>query len=327
MRIRKLVLIVTLLVLPLLLVSCNSNSGLIQIGILQTAKHEALDDARIGFIEELAINGFIDGDNIKITVIIPGKEQTDMDNAAKQLVRKSDLILAIATPAATAVVTEAKESKKDTPILFTAVTDPVDAKLITSNEKPGGFVTGTNDMNPIAQQIALAKELLPDATTLGILFNGSETNSNLQGEIAKLEAEKLGFTVTIAKVNSINDIKQVGGNLASKVDVIYTPTDNLMAESVLLLNEISNLHKVPFIVGEDALVKHLPGLTIGLNYKRLGKETATMAVMILKDGILPADIPSHGLVDLELVVNKNLLESIGVTVPQAIIDRADSVIK
>ncbi len=161
------------------------DDGRIKIGILQYTEHEALDEAKRGFIDGLAEAGFVDGENITILEENPHANANTMSLQAKKLVRKSDLILAIATQAANAVVNEAKKQKKDTPILFTAVTDPVDAKLIASPEKPGGNVTGTNDMNPIAEQISLVKELLPGAKKLGILYTASENNSAVQANIAK----------------------------------------------------------------------------------------------------------------------------------------------
>ena len=184
--------IVLLLVLPFVIVlaSCNSSKDgdLIEVGILQYLEHNALTEARKGFIDGLKEAGFVEGENIKIKVLNPETDSATMTLMSKELVRNSDLILAIATPAATSVVNEAKELGKDLPILFTAVTDPVEAKLIASNQNPGGNVTGTNDMNPIDEQIKLVKDLLPNSEKLGIIYTASETNSEIQAEIAKTEA-------------------------------------------------------------------------------------------------------------------------------------------
>ena len=161
MKFKRLLLVLGLLLSVFGLASCEKSG--IQIGILQYATAGALDQAREGFIAGLEEHGYVDGDNIKIRVLNPYGNSNDNVNMAKSLVRSSDLILAIATPSATAVKVEADEQNIKTPILFTAVTDPVSAGLINSNEKPGGNITGTNDMNPINEQIELARELLPEA--------------------------------------------------------------------------------------------------------------------------------------------------------------------
>ncbi|HEY8395567.1 MAG TPA: ABC transporter substrate-binding protein, partial [Bacilli bacterium] len=217
---RKIIVLMILFVLGIVFIGCK-NDDLIEIGILQYVEHNALSEARKGFIDGLAEAGYIDGENIRITVLNPQTDAPTMSIQAKDLVRKSDLILAIATPAASVVVNEAKDQGKKTPILFTAVTDPVDAKLIASNEAPGGNVTGTNDMNPIKEQVSLVKELLPDAKELGILYTASETNSELQANIAKTEAEKVGLDVIIRTIENINDLQLVANQLASQVDALY----------------------------------------------------------------------------------------------------------
>ena len=245
---------------------------------------------------------------------------------ARELVRKSDLILAIATPAASAVVNEAKERGVKTPILFTAVTDPVAAKLIKSNQAPGGNVTGTNDNNPISEQIALVKELLPNAKKLGIIYTASEENSEIQAAVAKTEAEKLNMTVEIKTIESGNDLQQVANQLASKVDAFYIPTDNTIAASMGIINDVINENNIPAIVGESNMVLEGGSITIGINYFQLGKDTAQMAIKILKDNVSPKDIPSTGMTKYEIVINKKQLTKIGITVSDELLERADKVL-
>ena len=325
MKLRKLF---VLLLMPLLLaILFGCDDGRIKIGILQYVEHNALSEARQGFIDGLAEAGFVDGENIKITVYNPETNANTMELQAKKLVRKSDLILAIATPAAVEVINEAKKRKKDTPILFTAVTDPVDAKLIASNEQPGGNVTGTNDMNPVDAQISLVKELLPAATKLGILYTASETNSEIQANIAKTAAENLGLTVTVMTITSVNDLQQVAGQLASGVDALYIPTDNTIAAAMGIVKDVMKDKGIPAIVGEPNIVEAGGSITYGINYYRLGRVTAEMAVRILRDNVHPKDIPSIGLSEFDLVINKKQLEEIGVTIPQSLLERADRIIE
>lgn len=303
------------------------DDGMIEVGILQYVEHNALSEARRGFIEGLEEAGLVDGVNISITVFNPQAEAPTMAIQAKELVRKSDLILAIATPAATAVANEAKEQGKKTPILFTAVTDPVDAKLITRADQPGGNITGTNDMNPIREQISLVKRLLPAAVKLGILYTASESNSQLQANLAKAEAEEIGLEVVVRTINNINDLQAVANQLASQVDALYIPTDNTIAGSMGVIKEIIEQRRIPAIVGEPNQVDAGGSITYGVNYYELGKLTAEMAVQILRDGKKPSEIPSVGLSEFDLIINKKQLESIGIAIPSDLLENAARVLE
>lgn len=318
--------VLLLLLVSISLVGCEKDD-LLEIGILQYLSHNALDEARQGFIEGLAEAGFVEGENIRITIMNPETDATTLAKQAKDLVRKSDLILAIATPAASAVVNEAKEQGLDVPILFTAVTDPVDAQLIASNEHPGGNVTGTNDMNPIPEQISLVKQLLPNAQKLGIVYTASETNSEFQANIAKSEAEAAGLEVIIRTITSVNDLQQVANSLASDVDALYIPTDNAVAGAFGTVKDIIEAEGIPAIVGEPNLVQEGGSITYGVNYFNLGKLTAQMAVSILKDKTSPKDIPSTGLSEFELVINKKQLDEMGITIPETLLADADRILE
>jgi len=325
MKLKKLLFMLLVILGSISLIGCNDDR--IQIGILQFVEHEALSEARRGFIDGLAEAGFVDGENIKITLYNPQTDPSTMTQQAQKLIRKSNLVLGIATPAAQALANAAEDLGKDTPILFTAVTDPVDAKLVTSNESPGGNITGTNDMNPIVEQISLIKELLPTATKLGIIHTASEPNSELQATLAKEEAEKEGLVVTIKKITAVTDLEQVANQLASSVDVLYIPTDNTIVASMGIINEVVMQNGIPAIVGEPNAVDGGGSITYGIDYYKLGKLTAEMAVQILADGKLPKDIPSIGLSEYSLIINKKQLDEIGVEVPQSLLDKADRVIE
>lgn len=320
---KKVLMFLSLIALSLLLVSCQKDDK-INIGILQFVTADALDDARNGFIKSLEENGYVDGQNIRLTVENPETDNTKMVQQAKRLLRKNDLVLGIATPAAQALVNEAKRTKSNVPILFTAVTDPVSAGLISSNEQPGGNVTGTNDLNPIAEQIALAKELLPEATKLGIIYTSSEDNSEIQANLAKTIAESLGFSVTVKTITNVNQLQQVATSLVKEVEIIYVPTDNTIASAIEILSNVLVTNKIPAVVGEENLVTQtMPALTIGINYYNLGLETGQQAVLILKDGKKPSEIPSKGLENLSFVINVEALEAIEVVIPESLLNRLE----
>lgn len=153
----------------------------INVGILQYMEHDSLSQARKGFISELEDAGYLEGDNLTLNYQNAQGDQANLQSMSESLVGENDVILSIATPAAQSLATVTQED----PILFTAVTDPVDAGLVADNEVPGGNVTGTSDMVPIEEQIALLLSLAKDAKTIGIIYNSSEPNSKIQADLAQ----------------------------------------------------------------------------------------------------------------------------------------------
>ncbi len=325
MKLKRMLAVVLVFVFGVLLVACKKDDKT-QIGILQLVAAPALDETRIGFLEVLEENGFKDGENIKVTLEIPNADQTVMMQQAKSLVRNSDLILSIATNATAAAQNALVEANKTTPLLFTAVTDPVAHGFVESMAKPGGHITGTSDMNPVAEQVGLAKELLPEATKIGFIYNSNEENSRIQVEMGVAAAEALGLETVVKTVSEVNQIDLVAGNLFNEVDVVYVPTDNMLAQNMVLLTNISLSKKKPIISGEENQVRDGASITFGINYRNLGRQTGQMAVEILKNGKLPKDIPAAVSETYSLIINKTKLEAMGITVSQALLDRADEVI-
>lgn len=166
-----------------LLVACSnaSNKDLVHVGVLQYVEHPSLSATRKGFIEELKEEGYVDGKNIKIDYQNAQGDQSNLQTISQSLIEDNDVMLAIATPAAQSL----SSLTKDKPILFTAVTDPVSAKLVKSMDNVGGNVTGTSDMSPINKQVELLKKVLPNTKKVGIMYTTSERNSEVQVEEAK----------------------------------------------------------------------------------------------------------------------------------------------
>jgi len=301
----------------------TSSDKMIKIGISQLVEHPALDSAREGFIEALKEAGYEDGKNIKIDFQNAQNDMTNAQTIARKFVdEKVDMILAIATQAAQA----AANVTKDIPILITAVTDPVSAGLAESLENPGGNVTGTTDMNPVAEQIKLIKELVPNAKTFGILYNSGEINSKVQVDIAKQAAEELGLNMVEATVTNSNEVSQATQSLVGRVDAIYVPTDNTIVSSIGAVIKVANDNKIPVIGSERGQVDAGAIATKGIDYKELGKQTGQIAVEIIK-GKKPQDIPIEGAKVVTLIINQKAAESIGLTIPEEILNNADEVIK
>lgn len=282
-----------------------------RIGIIQLTEHPALDAARDGFIDALVAAGF-SKDNIDVQ-----NAQGEIPNCApiatKFVNDKVDLILAIATPAAQT----AAQATTEIPILATAVTDFVDAGLVDSNEVPGGNVSGTSDMNPIAEQADLLVKLVPEAKTVGILYCSAEDNSILQANLAREALEALGLTVNEYPVADVNEIQPVTTKAVGEVDAIYVPTDNLFAEHMPTAALVTEPAKIPVICGESGMVNSGGTATYGINYYNLGKLAGEQAVEILLNGadISTMPIGFAAAEDLEFAVNEENCAAIGIEIP------------
>lgn len=288
------------------------------IGVVQLVEHAALDAAYQGFVDGLKEAGYEEGKNIVFDYQNAQGEQANCQTIATKLVNdKSDLILAIATPAAQAVA----NMTKDIPILITAVTDPQDAKLVAANDMPGGNVTGTSDLTPVKEQMGLLKEIAPQAQTVGMIYCSSEANSKFQVDMAKAEAEILGMKTIDATVSNSNEIQQVVQSLVGKVDAIYAPTDNMIAAGMATVSQVAETAKIPLIVGEEGMVGNGGLATYGISYYNLGKLTAKQAVSIFEEGKTPKDMPIEYLQDCDLFINTELAERMGLEIPQVLLDK------
>ncbi|RRJ88628.1 ABC transporter substrate-binding protein [Gulosibacter macacae] len=292
-----------------------------KVGISQFVQHGALDAATAGFQQALADAGL----NVEYDLQNANAEQGTTVTIAQAFAADSsiDLVLAVATPSAQAAAT----AITDRPVLFTAVTDPVSAALVDSNEAPGGNVTGTTDMNPVADQIALIKEVNPEAATVGVIYASGEVNSQIQVDIAQAAATENGMTLKTATVSTTNDIPTALESLGD-IDAIYVPTDNLVVAGIDSVMQYSDTNKVPVFSGDTAPVEEAGAIaTYGLDYEKLGYQTGEMAVKILKGEAEPATMAVEAQTDFDLVINKTAAAAIGLEIPQALLDRAAKVIE
>ena len=290
----------------------KSGEKKIKIGIIQLVEHPALDKNYQGFVDGLAEAGFVDKKNIVIDYQNAQGEQANCVTIAEKFVNdRDDLIFAIATPAAQAVA----NATTTIPVLVSSVTDPESAKLVAKNTAPGGNVTGTSDLTPCEAQMNLLKKLCPDAKTVGMLFCSSEQNSFFQISLAKAACEKLGLKTIEGSVSNSNEIAQVVQSLCGKCDVIYSPTDNMIAAGMTTVAQVANENKIPTIVGEEGMVQSGGLATYGINYYELGKQTAKMAVEILKGEKTPAEMPIQYLSKCDLSVNEETAKILGITIP------------
>ncbi len=287
----------------------SSDETVYKIGVLQYVQHDALDRCSEGFIEALDASGIAYEADLQNAA---GDTPTCTTIAQKFVNDGDDLIFAIATPAAQACAAETEEI----PIVLTAVTDPAGSGLVDTNEAPGGNVTGSSDLTPVAKQIELLTQLLPDAKTVGILYCSAESNSEIQAQLAKDACAKAGLTAVDYTVATSNDIQTVVESMVGNVDVIYAPTDNVIAAGMPTVAMIANANKLPTIVGEEGMCTSGGLATYTIDYKELGKVAGEMAVKILTEGTSPAEMPIEYYPDdkLRLVVNEETAAELGIDV-------------
>lgn len=287
-----------------------------RIGITQIVAHPSLDAAREGFkeaLEEAGLEVTFDENNAQ------GEQATATSIATKFNTGNYDLVLAIATPTAQA----SAQVITNKPVLFTAVTDPVAAELVESNERPGANVTGTTDMNPVADQIKLVKRLKPDARTVGVIYSSGEVNSAVQVELARTAAQEEGLELVEKTVTNTGEVSQAAATL--DVDAIYVPTDNNVVSGLSAVVQVAEQKKIPLIVGEGDSVRGGGVITTGIDYRQLGRQTGDMAVRILRDGADPATMPVEAQKEYTTYVNTAAAERMGVTIPEDLLAGATDV--
>lgn len=287
------------------------------IGIIQYVDHVALDASRDGFIDALADQGFVDGDNITIDLQNAQADQSNLSTISDRFISNAvDLILAIATPSAQAIAGKTSEI----PILGTAITDYETARLVDSNEAPGGNVSGTTDMNPIREQIELLVRLVPDAGTVGVLYTSSEDNSVVQAAIARDVIESMGMEYVEVTVTNSAEVQQATQAIVEICDAIYLPTDNVFASAMPVVYGVTVESKTPVICGESGMVDNGGLATLGINYYDLGYQTGLMAARVLRGEAEPATMPIQGAGDFDFAINGQVAEEIGIAIPDDLLE-------
>ena len=289
----------------------DKKKDVFRIGISQFITHQSLDATREGFVDELAKQGYVEGKNIEIDLQNAQGEQRNLKTISQQLAESSDVVLAIATPSAQSLA----NTTQKTPVVFSAVTDPVSAKLVESREHPGGNVTGTSDQSSdaISTQINLIKKVLPKAKTIGILYTQSEPNSVVQKDEAKRLLEEKGFTVVEKTILDSNNVKAAAESLMAEVDMVFVPTDNIISSTMETVKQVSIKHKVPVFGGSTEMIAVGGLYNYGTNYEELGRQTARMLIRVLK-GEKPENIAVELPEKLELHTNKEMADALGIDI-------------
>lgn len=280
-----------------------------KVGLLQLVEHPSLDEIRTAIETELADKGY--GDVIKIDYVNGQNDPSTMKTAAQKFVADGDdAIIAIATNAAQSVAAVTQ----DIPIIFSAITDPVAAELVSDLNAPDGNVTGISDYIDVAAIFELAEELTPNIKTYGFIYNMGEVNSVSVIEQAKAYLDGKGIAYEEAFVTNIGEVTTAAQSLIGKVDAFFLPIDNTVASAMSNVADIANANQIPVYTAADSMV-HDGGLaTAGVNYTQLGKQTADMLIRILIDGESIADNPVEVLTDYSITVNPETAAAIGVDI-------------
>jgi len=303
-----------LLLVLVVLGACASEEGVagadevIKIGTLNFIEHESLAAAEEGFYKALADNGYVEGENIEIESLSAQGAQDNLNPMAEQIVETNDMILSLGT-ATTQALANAEQEK---PIIFTAVTDPVDSGLVDSQETPGKNITGSSDYMPIDKQIDLLLSLGENAKSVGVIYNSSEANSTIQAEEAIRLIEAAGLQAVVTTITSTNDVQQSLMSIASDIDLLYVPTDNTIAGTMPTVKDITIKNQIPTVLGAPEMVEAGGLATYSIDYTSIGYQAGEIAAEILKGNAEPATTPYQNADELVLVINEEVAEALGI---------------
>ena len=289
------------------------------IGICQYGQHGSLDNCREGFLQGLEEAGLVEGTDYTIDYQNASfDDNMAIQNAQAFSAEDAALMVGIATPAATACYAAAED--KDIPVVFTAITDPVGAKLDSGN------ITGTSDVLPVQGQLELIRAIQPEADTIGIVYTTSEANSVYSIGVYEELAADYGFTIEAIGVTAQSEVTQAVDTLISQgVDCLSNLTDNNVVGVLGSILEKTNEAGIPVYGSEIEQMELGCVAGAGLDYVQLGIQTGKMAAQILTGEATCEDLPYETIENYGLYVNSNALAAMGLTLPEDVAQNAEEV--
>lgn len=292
------------------------------VAITAIVEHPALDSTRDGVIKALAAEGFEEGKNLKIKYqSAQGNTGTAAQIARQFIGEKPDAIVAIGTPSAQAVAA----ATKSVPLVYSAITAPIEAQLVTSMDASGTNVTGVSDALALEPQIELIKKIVPSAKRVGMVFNPGEANSVVVVNRFKELLPKYGMALVEAAAPRSVDVSSAARSLVGKVDMIYTSTDNNVVSAYEALTKVGNEAKIPLIASDTDSVKRGAIAALGLNYFSIGEQTGHIVARIFR-GEAPGSIPSETSKKQALYLSKSAAAKQGVTLSEDVLKSAAQII-
>lgn len=293
--------------------SNNADKKSYTVAISQIVEHPSLDATREGFLEALKDAGITEGDNLKVDYNNAQNDQTNnMTIAQKINSEDADLVLAIATPSAQAVVQQVKDKN----ILFASVSDPLDAKIVTNLEKPGGRISGGSDTNPEAttKLMDFVAGSFPDIKSVGLVINEGEPNAVMMSKLAEEALAKHDIKLVKAAITNTSEVKQAAESLIGRVDAFYITLDNSVVSGADVIIQVANEKDIPFFSSDRDTVEKGAFATVGFKYFDHGYQVGQMAVEILKNGKNPGDMPVGMQEKLDLILNLKAAKEQGIEV-------------
>lgn len=289
----------------------DSVEGKLKVGIVQLIDNGAFEDMREGFIQQLRDQGYTE-DKLEILYENAQGDATNLNTICQGMVsKKVDLVAAIATPAAEAMVNQESEI----PVIFISVSNPIGAGIMTDMEHPDQNVTGTSNAIPIHEIFDLAEELTPGKTTYGMLYTTSEINSVTTINQAKEYLTSIGCEYVESVVTNSSEVQQAAQALVGKVDAIFIPNDSVIQSAVSLVAEIANEAKIPIYASSATTVASGAFATIAISDTEIGKISADMAIAYL-EGKKIEEIPAVVVPASDTVVNRQAMEALGISVSE-----------
>ena len=293
------------------------------VAITQIVEHPALDAAHQGVVDELADRGYREGENLRLMHESAQGNSAIASQIARKFVGESpDVIVAIATPSAQTVAAAAREI----PVVFSAVTDPVAAKLVKSWEAPGANITGVSDMLPIEKHLDLLQRVMPDAKRIGTVYNPGEANAAALVELLEERLAARGLELVKGAATKTSEVLGAARSLVGKADAIYLTTDNTVISAAEAVISVGERAKIPVFAADTATVERGAVAALGFNYYNHGRQTGAMVARVL-EGASTADMPVEIMEELDLYVNPEAGERMGITLSEDLIQEAVKVVK
>ncbi|XKG39576.1 ABC transporter substrate-binding protein [Marinobacter sp.] len=293
------------------------------VAITQIVEHPALDAVHQGVKDELAEQGYKEGENLTVLFESAQGNSAIASQIARKFVGESpDVIVAIATPSAQTVAAAAREI----PVVFSAVTDPVAARLVESLDRPGANITGVTDMLPLEDHINMMLRIVPEAKRIGTVYNPGEANAVALVDQLETRLADRDMELVKAAATKTSEVLGAARSLVGKVDAIYLTTDNTVISAVEAVISVGERASIPVFAADTATVSRGAVAALGFDYYDVGRQTGAVVAKILR-GEAPADIPVETVEKLSLAVNIAAADRMGITIPNAVIEEADEVLR
>lgn len=306
-----------LIILAIVLISsCNQKTDQIKIGIIQYANQSILDSVYAGIQKEF--NEY--GEKYKISYQVAHGDPIMNVTISQQLIKDSaDLIIALGTPSAQAVANETKTI----PVVFSAITDPVGAKLATTMDSPGGNKTGITNMQPFEKQIELIKLINPNVKKVGIIINSSEANCVAGMVYVRKALDALQIPYEEMNASTSAEIITSAQSLATRCDVFFISPSNTIYENLGGIKKVAEEKGIMLLGGDRSAVQKYGSVgTYTYDFVEMGINTAELAIKILDEKLNPGNIPVHRPANTYLYFNIASVNKLGLEIPDSLINKA-----